>query len=624
MPHGSRPWHRPAATLVAVACLVGGCTALPLASDEPARTGTSGGGQSDGAAEAATTNPGVPYQVEFTGVTNSALLDLLRESSTLVLLKDRPPVSTAALDNRIADDRERLDTVLRSRGYYDAGIAVAIDDKTSPETVTLTITPGKPYRLEAYTINFVGNALPPPTVPLVSDLGITYGDVALAKTVVDAQARLLRKLADAQRPLARVVDRKVIVDRDTHAMRVTVNVDAGPPTRFGPTTIAGLHRTHERYVRELLPWRQGEPYTQAMVERGRRRLLRTGLFDAVEIQHREAIDKDGELPMAVTLVEGKPRSISAAAKYSTTEGPGGDVAWEDRNLFGSNEKLVVKAEANRFTQTIGGELTLPNWQRPDRELLFGLSGVHTNSIAFDELGGEVSARMRTPLADDWIGAIGPSLEASQIKDDTGMSSVVLVGLPAMLSRDDTKDKLDPKSGTRLLWQATPYTGYFNKSVTFLENVVTTSGYLPLDADKRFVLAGRLKVGSIVGESRQDIPANKRFYAGGGDSIRGYPYQKVGPLNKDNDPIGGRSLFAFSVETRARVWGNFGAVAFLDGGTVYSSVVPSFDDTMRFAAGPGLRYLTPVGPIRIDVAFPLNRRKDVDNSYEFYISIGQSF
>lgn len=564
------------------------------------------------------------YTTVIEGVDDGRLLELLRESSLLVALEDRPPASRAALRTRIEGDRERLDTVLRSEGYYDARIDVAIDEEQTPPVVRVSIVPGPPYRFEDYRIVLVGEGPPPPSLPLIRDLGVVPGEVAQAKAVVDAQTRLIRHLSDSHRPLARIVDRQVIVDHGTQGMRVTVEIDAGPPVRFGPLTVIGHERTEEDYVRALIPWQQGDPYRQSKVDLARQRLLRTGLFDAVIVETAEEADAGGELPMTITLVERSPRSISVAANFSTTEGFGGDVSWEHRNLFGSNEKLVLRVEGNRITQKVGGILTRPNWRQADRDLLLTVTGTRTDSKAFNELGGEVSARVRSPLVTPWFGSLGTSMEGSRIKDTKSSRTLLLFGLPASLVRDDTVDKLDPRSGSRFRWQATPFTGYFNKPVTFLQNTLTASAYQPLDGKQRFVLAGRVKAGSLLGEKRESIPANKRFYAGGGDSVRGYAYQKIGPLDDDNDPIGGRSLFEFSTEVRARVWGNFGVVAFVDGGAVFPSVLPSFDETIRFGAGPGLRYLTPIGPVRFDVAFPLNGRSDIDDPYEFYISIGQAF
>ncbi|MCU0894555.1 MAG: BamA/TamA family outer membrane protein, partial [Rhodospirillales bacterium] len=140
----------------------------------------------------------------------------------------------------------------------------------------------------------------------------------------------------------------------------------------------------------------------------------------------------------------------------------------------------------------------------------------------------------------------------------------------------------------------------------------------------FVLAGRLRAGSIAGQPRDDVPANKRFYAGGGDSIRGYKFQEVGPIDDDNDPLGGRSLFETSLELRTRVWGNLGVVSFVEGGNVFEAEYPDFADPLRWAAGGGLRYFTPIGPVRLDIAFPLNRREDIDDPFQFYIALGEAF
>ena len=159
---------------------------------------------------------------------------------------------------------------------------------------------------------------------------------------------------------------------------------------------------------------------------------------------------------------------------------------------------------------------------------------------------------------------------------------------------------------------------------FLSSLAGGSAYYAIDSEARFILAGRGRVGSIVGESTEDVPANKRFYAGGGGSVRGYEFQSVGPLDNDDDPLGGRSLIAVGAELRTRITDSIGLVPFVDGGTVYDSSYPDFDETFRWAAGLGLRYFTGFGPIRLDVAVPLNKRDDIDDDFEIYISFGQAF
>jgi translocation and assembly module TamA len=145
----------------------------------------------------------------------------------------------------------------------------------------------------------------------------------------------------------------------------------------------------------------------------------------------------------------------------------------------------------------------------------------------------------------------------------------------------------------------------------------------LDTDRRFVLAGRATLGSLVGEETDNVPADKRLYAGGGGSIRGYEYQSVGPLDADGDPLGGRSLIELNAEVRIRVTDQVGLVPFVDGGMVFDSVYPDFEEDLRWAAGLGVRYFTAFGPLRVDIAIPLNKR-EFDDSFQFYISLGQAF
>ncbi|HSR71931.1 MAG TPA: BamA/TamA family outer membrane protein, partial [Kiloniellales bacterium] len=198
------------------------------------------------------------------------------------------------------------------------------------------------------------------------------------------------------------------------------------------------------------------------------------------------------------------------------------------------------------------------------------------------------------------------------------------GLPLTATRDDRDDLLDPTRGTRLSLTLTPYGGVGDQSLAFLRSTLGGTAYYAIDEGRRFVVAGRARLGSILGDDTEEIPANKRFYAGGGGSIRGYEFQKVGPLDENNEPLGGRSLVELGVELRIRVTEEIGIVPFLDGGTVFDSPYPDFEEDLRWATGLGLRYFTAIGPLRLDVAVPLDKREGIDDDYQFYISLGQAF
>jgi len=565
------------------------------------------------------------YTVAIEGVGDSAVRSLLERSSQLITLADKAPPTEAGMVRRLEGDFERFRTVLRSEGYYDSTIDYRIDDQVEPQAITVVIDTGPAYSLTTYELTWVGDhAEAAPSPPPLNRLGLRLGERARSADVIGAERRALARLADAAHPLAQLVDRDAVVDHRDRSMHVQVQIDPGPFTRFGTLTIEGLATVREDYVRTLVPWREGDAYDQRKVNAFRERLVTAGIFTTVIIDRPEQLDADGTLPMTVTVIEGKQRSIGAGAKYYTSEGPAAEVFWEHRNLLGANEDLRITLEVGMIRQQVTADFVKPDYKRVDQDLLAEVQAKRQQTDAFDEVGVLTVAKLRRPVSESWTGAVGTSLEWSQLRDDDGTSSSTLVGLPVEMLRDTTNDRLDPRRGMRLRADATPYVGWFDRTSRFLVSTLGGSTYQSVDSERRFVLATRAKVGSLVGQPRGDIPANKRFYAGGGDSIRGYQFQKVGPLDDRDDPLGGRSLLETSVEFRAHVWGNFALVPFVDGGNVYTSVLPDLSEDLRWAAGIGARYHTAIGPVRFDVAFPLNPRDDVDDPFQFYVSLGQAF
>ncbi len=190
--------------------------------------------------------------------------------------------------------------------------------------------------------------------------------------------------------------------------------------------------------------------------------------------------------------------------------------------------------------------------------------------------------------------------------------------------DTSNDILNPTSGIRSQAQVTPFVGTFAGEFTsFLSSNLTGSTYIALDDEDRFVFAIRGRVGSILAGDISDVPGGLRLYSGGGGSVRGYQQYFIGPLDSQGDPTGGLSVVEAGAEMRARIFGDVGAVVFLEAGSVADTVAPTFSQGVQYAAGTGLRYYSPIGPIRVDVGVPLNPRR-VDNKFEVYFSIGQAF
>ena len=573
---------------------------------------------------------GVGYDVHIEGIDDGELLALLRASSQLEALADKPPATMVGLRRRAEDDIARLQTALRSEGYYDASIGMSIESE-APVQVRLIIDSGQRYELAAYEIEYVGTAAAPDEAsrPTLPEIGIDLGMPARAPAVVAAEEALVLRLQERGYPIARVAERKTFIDRDTNQMTVRLAIDAGVPATFGPLTFRGHEAVEEAYLRKIADWPpEGTIYDRRVLRDLQRRLSDTGLFSTVNAQAAPAVADDGSLPVTISLVEREHRSIGAAAAYSTDIGPSLELFWEHRNLAGANETLRIVGNGSLIEQSGEVRFRKPAFLRNDQDMLANLNGGREDNDAYERQWVESLVALERPFLDNWRVSGGLSFSYEIIDESAnigeGERSFQIFGLPLTASRDTTDDPLDPREGTRLYLALTPSTGVGSESLLFLTSVVGASAYYALDTAERFVLAGRARVGSIVGEKTNVLPASRRFYAGGGGSIRGYEYQLVGPLDNDNDPFGGTSLLELGGELRLRVTDEIGVVPFVDAGTVYDDPIPNGSETLRWAAGLGLRYFTGFGPLRLDVAFPLNPRDGVDESFQFYISFGQAF
>ncbi len=571
----------------------------------------------------------VPYQTVLEGVEDGDLRAVLEGSSQLIALGDKPPASVIGLRRRAEGDIERLDTALRSEGYYQSKIDLEVDSETVPAEVTLRITTGPRYKLQTYDITFDGN--PPPTEaeqPSLAEIGIELGMPARAPAVVNAEQSLVNLLQERGYPFARVRERKTFVNHEKSEMTVRLAIDAGPAAVFGPLTFKGQERVDPDYLHRIADWPEGEPYDRRVIRDLQRRLAATSLFSTANAEPAPEPEPDGTLPVTVILVEREQRSIGGAVSYSSDIGAGIELFWEHRNLLGQNEKLRLSATGSLIEQTGDINFRKPAFLRPDQDLLADLSGGFEDTDAYERQAVDGLIALERPLFENWRASAGVSLGYEIVDEGAdsgeGERQFTLLGLPLTASRDTRDDPLDPASGTRLQLSLTPYTGAGDDSLLFLTAVAGGSAYYALDSDKRIILAGRARVGTILGEKNDVLPASSRFYAGGGGSIRGYEYQLVGPLDGDEDPFGGTSLLELGGEVRVRVSEEIGIVPFIDGGTVYDEPYFNSGETLRWAAGLGLRYFTGFGPLRLDVAFPLNPRDGVDETFQFYVSFGQAF
>ena len=566
----------------------------------------------------------VRYVVEIQGVEDRALRELLQRVSETLRLTDRPPPSRTRLRRRAEDDRPRLQRALRSEGYFGGTIDLSIDDDTEPVRIAFQVDPGPRYRLRDVTVE----VLPPDTdlpLPSLEELGIAPGEPAVAQTILDAETRLIERARARGHALAAAGERGAVVDHDSDAMDLTLRLDAGPLVRFGQIDVVGLVEVERNFAERRLPWQQGELITSDRLTEGQRALRETELFSTIRTRLGTTPDEEGRLPVTVAVTERKHRSIEVGVRYRTDEGPGGNIAWEHRNYFGRGERVRLELDASPIAGFLLGSFRKPDVFIRDLALLTEAEVAYEDPDAYESRSATTRVGLERRFREGMTLAGALAFRAEQVEEaNRGRDeSFGLVSLPVRFNWDRSDDLLDPSRGGRLRLENEPFVDTFGNGLRFNKSRFEYTHYVQVLESPRVVLAGRSAIGTLFGEPRAEVPANLRFYAGGGGSVRGFAFQEAGELDDENDPIGGRSLFEASGEVRARVTDTIGLVAFVDAGAAFNSPYPDFDDQLRIGAGPGIRYFSPIGPIRLDVGFPVNPR-DTDDAFQLYISIGQAF
>lgn len=568
----------------------------------------------------------VPYTVEVTGLAGTDLADRVEAASRLVTLTGEPPASLIALHRRADDDLDRVREALRAEGYYAGEVSVSMDDEQRPVPVVLAVTPGPAFTLAAFDVHLRTPPESPPPEPVTLDqMGIEPGARARAKPVLDAQGKLLRALAEQGYPLARQVDRRVVVDHAAQSMRVEVEVDTGPLARFGPVRVTGVERLDEAWVLNRIPWREGDRFDIDQMEKLRQRLVASGLFSSAKLSTAHEASPDGLLPITVEVHERDRRSIGAGASWSSSEGAGGQGFWEHRNLFGGAERLRLSLIGSEIRNAAQAEYRDPDFGRPDQDLVVTTIAEEQRPRAFVTRTVGIQAGFEWLLSPIWKASAAGSVERTfEEEDPQGTRNFTLVSIPLEARRDTSDDILDPTRGNRMVAGVRPFLEALGSDLDFVRMEVYDSQYLKLFDKPRVILAGWGRFGTIQGASRRDIPADKRFYVGGGGSVRAYGHQLAGPVDEAGDPIGGRSALAFGGEARVRVTDTIGVAPFIEAGSAYRTPLPDLGERLFWGAGLGVRYHTPIGPVRADVAIPFSPRSGIDDPFQVYLSLGQAF
>jgi translocation and assembly module TamA len=534
---------------------------------------------------------------------------------------------------RLEEDAQLVRTLLASEGWYDPQVSTRIelgDGEGEPLRAVIDVAPGQRFVFGEIRIDA------PPTQPaglIDENLALKVGEPIIAERVQGAEAQIAVTLPERGYPFVEIGQRDILLDRDTGDGAYTLPIDTGPRSVFGGFATEGDLAFDAEHVDVLARFERGELYDSRKVDDLRKALVATGLFSTVAVEPLKTGEAAGDGAEYVTVMveqdAGPPRTIAGTAGYGTGEGFRVEASWTHRNMFPPEGALIASAVAGTKEQGAGVTFRRSNAGKRDRTFELVAEVLHSQFDAYSAYTGRLAGQISYESTPIWqkrfTYSFGFELLATAERDfdfDLGRrdrKTYYIGGINGRLGLDYTDDLLDPTEGFRLSAFVRPegsLQGGFNAHV---KTQIDSSGYLGLG--NSFVLAGRLRLGSIQGADRDEIAPSRRFYAGGGGSVRGFAYQKLGQLDPNGDPIGGRSLNEASVEGRYR-FGNFGVVGFVDVGQSYTDKMPQFSD-LRYGVGIGGRYYTNFGPLRVDVATPLDRRPG-ESRINVYVSIGQAF
>ena len=541
-----------------------------------------------------------------------------------------PPQSRFEARRRAETAAADVMTVLRSEGYYEARVEPDVGEGDQPASV-VNVTPGPRFAIADPEVSW-DKAAPTPQAQLAGKaaIGLTIGGPGRAADVLAAQGRVVAAVQKRGYADAKVDPYQVTVDHIPRTLQPTFHIDAGDRVMMDGINLTTTGRTKSRWVSSLTPWKPGDVYDPDQVAELEKRLRDTGVYDSVTVSLNPTADADGRRPVDVTLVD-RPRStLDLGATYSTADNSGVDGKWTRYNWLGRADTLSISLQVANILSQAGVELDLPDWRRAQQTLKLSTSLYRDNTNAYLETGYRIGGEVQQRYGRNDYRTLGLTLNLSRDDEPYVQDGVLLhrqrplatVATSIQFSWDRSDDILNPKQGWRFQIQGEPTLSAGAGPIAYIRAQAQASAYEPFDMSGDTVLAERVHIGSILNGSIPAIPASRRFYSGGGGSVRGYGYQDVGPRFPNNSPEGGISLIETSVELRRKIVGPFGVAAFVDAGVL--STEHSFDfNQVSTGVGVGLRYDLGFAPLRADIAVPIQRRTG-DASVQVYLSIGQSF
>ena len=600
--------------------------------DAPAPGGAAPG--VTGEAQADDTATEIRYSFEVDGIKGisdeAAIMQAFRAQSALEQGRKRS-ANAAQISRRSRADADLLHELLRSHGFYDATVEPKIEGSSAHLDIRLEVVAGEQYHFASVELPGL-EAAGEDYATLRDSFAVKKGDPVVAEDVIAAGTALDIALGQQGFASAEIGEQNVVVNHQTKLATLSLPVTPGPVAQFGTISVSGQPPFSARHVGVIARFKEGDRFRRSRVDDLRRALIATTLVSNADV--RLSPRDDGRIVDVDVRLEPAPsRTIAGEVGYGTGQGARLEASWTNRNFINPEGALTLRGVAGTKEQLLGVQFRRSNFRMRDQVLNLVASVSNQEYDAYEAKTARIAANIERQSNFIWhkrwtwtAGGEFLATDEQGVYDLTGMKerrTFLIAALPGSLGYDDSDSLLDPTTGFRLLAAVSPEMEARGGTRGYARMQFDASAYRPVS--ERVVLAGRVRLGTILGASTFDIAPSRRFYSGGGGSVRGYAYQQLGPKDVDGDPRGGRGLAEFGLEARIRLrqfGGNLGIVPFIDGGSLDDDAIPKLSD-FRFAAGLGVRYYSSFGPIRVDVGVPLNRQPG-DSIVAVTVALGQAF
>ncbi len=580
-------------------------------------------------------------------------VDRFEDLSTLRDLDDGEEAAPQVAARARADE-ELLGDILRTYGYYDGEVVRQLsggrragangDDAAEAAarepSVRFDILPGQRYRFGRIDLGRLPALAEPDASRLIAAFGITAGDPLYADRIVERELELRVALGETGYPFASVGEPSLLIDHARQEGDLTLAVEPQGKYVFGEVVSADPRFLSGRHLGRIARFDPGDVFKQSLETDLRRAVIATGLVSSVTITPRETRapqdGQPGEVALDVAFERAPVRTIAGAIGYGTEDGFKVEGRWEHRNLFPPEGALRLRGIVGTREMLGSVGIRRNNFRGRDQVLTVDLFASDITTLAVDSRGGGMRATFEKVSNILFQKPVSWQVGAELLYSDERNRDVriapggplprqdyLIAGLFGSVTLDASDDLLDPTQGYRATVFLAPEVSRSQGAESFYLRAQGDASYYQSFGD--LVLAGRVRAATIQGAAAADIAPSRRLYGGGGASVRGYGFQGVGPRDALGNPEGGASLVEFALEARIPTplfGGAVEVVPFVDAGTVSRGSTPTFGE-IRWGAGIGLRYKTTFGPIRIDVAAPLNPN-EFDSPVVVYVSLGQAF